>query len=110
MLEDPFLMAGYGVNAYFNVLDNFKIMFMMITLFSLPLFIIYGRHEGFKGWLSYPISRFTMGNLGGSSMMCKHKVLGDKIRLFCPPNSEIDANNAQFGILSNQFESHEYCH
>ena len=72
LLEKPFLIAGYGVNAYFQILDHFRMMFILITIFSLPLFYIYGTSIGLKGWKSFPVTRFTMGNLGGSSTMCKH--------------------------------------
>lgn len=95
-------MAGYGVNAYFNILESFRRMFIMITLFCLPLFFIYGSSIGLKGWKSFVIGRWTMGNLGGASMICKHQVLTKgQIRLLCPPNSVIDASNTVFGVLSN---------
>ena len=42
ILEDPYLMGGYGVNAYFNILDNLSRMFWFITLVCLPLYAIYG--------------------------------------------------------------------
>ena len=86
-------------------------MFILISLFCIPLFYIYGSGSGLKGWKSFPVTRFTLGNLGGSSTMCKHQILArGHIRLFCPPTSVIDGNNAAFGLLSNQFETHEYCH
>lgn len=111
MLNNPYLMAGYGVNAYFNILDSFRLMFMMITLFCLPLYFIYGTSIGLKGWKSFVIGRWTLGNLGGASMMCKHQVLTKgAIGLLCPPNSLIDARNAVFGVLSAQFDSHDVCH
>jgi len=77
-------------------------MFILISLFCLPLFYIYGSGSGLKGWKSFPVTRFTLGNLGGSSTMCKHQILArGHIRLFCPPTSVIDGNNAVFGLLSN---------
>ena len=39
--KEPFLMLGYGVNAYFNVLYFLSCMFICITIFSLPLYSIY---------------------------------------------------------------------
>lgn len=106
------MSAGYGVNAYFDTLDSFKLMFIMITLFCFPLYVYYGTGVGLKGWVSFnTMSRFTMGNLGGSSVICKHQMLTrGTLRLFCPPNSVIDARNIQYGVLSNQNEYHDQCH
>ena len=70
-MDNPFLMAGYGVNAYFEILDHFCLMFIVVTLFCIPLYYVYGSGVGLKGWKSFPVMRFTMGNLGGASMFCK---------------------------------------
>lgn len=104
-------MGGYGVNAYFNILDYLSKMFVFITLCCFPLYMMYGSGVGLKGWKSFPVMRFTLGNLGGSSTQCKQGTFSrGNIRLFCPPNSLIDTTDANFGIISNAFESHEYCH
>lgn len=111
LLENPYLMGGYGVNAYFNILDYLSQMFVFITLCCIPLYAIYGSGVGLKGWKSFPVMRFTLGNLGGSATQCKQGTFTrGNIRLFCPPNSLIDTSDANFGIISNKFESHEYCH
>lgn len=39
--DDPFLYLGYGVNAYFNTMLNLAKMFAMITLFVIPLYMVY---------------------------------------------------------------------
>ena len=39
--EDPFSFMGYGVNAYFDFLRSLANLFFMMTVFSIPLFIIY---------------------------------------------------------------------
>ena len=43
LLEDPFLILGFGVNSYFDFLLALSRMFLVITVFSLPLMIIYSR-------------------------------------------------------------------
>jgi len=45
MREDPFLYLGYGVNAYFNVMLNLSKMFGMITLFVIPLYMVYSENN-----------------------------------------------------------------
>lgn len=39
LLEDPFLYLGYGVNSYFRVMLSFFWMFVMVTLFYIPVFM-----------------------------------------------------------------------
>jgi hypothetical protein len=86
-------------------------MFMFITLCCIPLYVTYGQGIGLKGWKSFPLMRFTMGNMGGATTLCKQQALSNRqVKLLCPPNSVIDANNAIFGVISNQFETHQYCH
>jgi len=67
LLENPYLLGGYGVNAYFNILEYLSQMFVFITLCCIPLYFIYGSGVGLKGWKSFPVMRFTLGNLGGAN-------------------------------------------
>ena len=69
--EDPFLVLGYGVNAYFDMLSSLSLMFLCISVFCIPVFTLYGSHTAFSDWKSYPIARFTLGNMGSSSMFCQ---------------------------------------
>jgi hypothetical protein len=39
--EDPFLILGYGVNAYFDIILSLCYMCIVISLFALPLFKVY---------------------------------------------------------------------
>lgn len=47
--NDPFLILGYGVNAYLEILTSFSIMFLAITLFAFPIYIIYLSQSGYRG-------------------------------------------------------------
>ena len=38
-MDDPYLLLGYGVNAYFGTMMHLAKMFAMITLFILPVLI-----------------------------------------------------------------------
>lgn len=40
-IKKPFLLLGYGINAYFDLLQQLVYMFLMITLFSLPIYYLY---------------------------------------------------------------------
>lgn len=70
-LDEPYIVLGYGVNAYYQILASLAKMFFWIFVFTIPLLVIYGGGRYYEGYPSFPISRFFIGNFGGSSMMCK---------------------------------------
>ena len=39
--DDPYLLAGYGVNAFFSLMRSLMCMFLVISLFMLPVMMIY---------------------------------------------------------------------
>jgi hypothetical protein len=41
LVEDPFLILGYGINAYFDIMISLSTMCVMITLFMIPAFYAY---------------------------------------------------------------------
>jgi hypothetical protein len=84
-LSDPYLVLGYGVNAYFQILASLAKMFFWCFLFSIPMLYIYGSGSYYIGQKSFPISRFFIGNFGGSNMMCKsQRIATGRIDLECP--------------------------
>ena len=53
--EDPYLLLGFGVNSYFDVMLDLMKMFSVITIFLIPLFVIYSSNmqTPFKGHNNY---------------------------------------------------------
>jgi len=43
--ENPFLILGYGINAYFDLIQLLVYMFLMITIFCIPLLYIYSHNN-----------------------------------------------------------------
>lgn len=70
-LDEPYLILGYGINAYFAILASVSKMFFWVTVFAIPMYYIYSSGGHLKGFKSYPISQFSIGNFGGSTMFCK---------------------------------------
>ena len=67
----PFLLLGYGVNAYFDILNSLIWCFSCVTIFSIPIYILYANEVGFSDQgKSYLVSKFSLGNMGGSSISC----------------------------------------
>lgn len=46
-MDDPYLVLGYGVNAYYQILASLARMFFWVFLFSIPLLYIYGSSRYF---------------------------------------------------------------
>jgi hypothetical protein len=42
LIKEPFLMLGYGINAYFDLLLSLMYMFIVITIACTPIYIVYG--------------------------------------------------------------------
>jgi hypothetical protein len=109
--EEPFLILGYGVNSYFDLLSYMSIMFVIVTIFALPIMKIYSSHDGFSEHDNYPLSKFSLGNLGGSSVFCgQYRIGKGEADISCPKNTIIDTSNAVFGVMSVDLESKHYCH
>ena len=75
--QNPWILLGYGVNAYFDILYYLCCCFVFVTIFSLPIYSLYSNEKGFSDeGISRFLSRFSLGNLGGSSVTCAQNRLG----------------------------------
>jgi hypothetical protein len=86
-------------------------MFFWVFVFALPLFYIYGTGRFYEGQKSFPISRFFIGNFGGSITQCKQARLAvGSVDLECPKGTVFaDSSDIQIGALSNKFTSFTWC-
>ena len=81
---------------------------MAITVMIAPIFYIYMsgtylREEGLT-------QRTFLGNLGGSSTICKHRTLQhDTIKLECESGFVLDTSKTVFGVISNEFTFMGFC-
>jgi len=70
--EHPFMIAGYGVNSFFDIMKRLIFLFLVITLITFPMMMIYSKNtnQGIKGldkvsWKTN-FNAFTLGNMGGA--------------------------------------------
>ena len=83
--EDPYLILGYGLNAYFDVLDSLSKMLLAITIFMIPVFYMYSMGQAYNDQRSHIISQFMMGSLGGAGTRCIHSRMNEgNTELYCP--------------------------
>lgn len=64
--EDPYLILGYGVNAYMEIVAGFGKLYCALTFITLPLMLLYN----FYGEALGGSSSLFLGNLGSADMFC----------------------------------------
>jgi hypothetical protein len=110
--EDPYLLLGFGINSYFDLLLGFAGFFFQLAFWSLPLLIYYSSNsvKGLEGKSMYMLKQFSLGNLGGASTFCKQKSLGTGFALLeCPSGTIFDYEQAKYGLLSSELDDMTYC-
>ena len=78
IIDDPFLILGYGVNAYFDIMLSLVYLCLTITLFCLPMFYLYSNNNQnalAESTTLLGFAKFTLGNMGGSDVVCSNKKL-----------------------------------
>ena len=127
--NDPFLLLGYGINAFFEVIQSVMYMFVCITIFCIPLYLAYAGDdaEGLKqleakAW-KYNVHQFSLGNLGGAQVFCQQKRLkaADKLTLRCPNAASAHLQEGEYkaggqwresfevGVISGRSVNKTYC-
>lgn len=70
--QDPFLLLGFGMIAYRDLLQTFIVLFTILSLLMTPA-LYYYRYGGYNGYGDEDIGwkvGFTLGNMGYSSVQC----------------------------------------
>ena len=72
--KNLFLLLGYGVNSYFEVLREMMVMFAFISVALIPVFMIYNSNHqkelSHLPGMANMVSSLSMGNLGGAKTIC----------------------------------------
>ena len=76
--EDPFLMLGFGLNSYFQVVIQLLVMVCFITLFILPLLWIFSSYDNLAALPGYDFNQYTLGNMGGADAYCAQSGFSSK--------------------------------
>lgn len=117
--EEPFLLLGYGINAYFDIMISLSYLCLIIMIFLGPLFHYYSANEvkALDGSPGYYALKYTLGNLGGSSANCflsKYEQ-ASKIEMYCKNGGWFDttAENAadlfHVGLINVDADKNNYC-
>ena len=86
-------------------------MFIVISIFSLPMMSIYSSGNALENSRFYFINQFTLGNLGGSSIFCNQVDRTDgKMAISCPVGSTLETKHALFGLIMLSFKINTLAH
>lgn len=111
--DDPFLLLGFGMNAYFDTLRYLVILMSLCFLFSLPMMYIFSSYGAIRGAPRGVISQYSLGNMGGASTLCKSVPFSNpSITLTCPKGTELSSktiNDNEIGIISKNIAKNNWC-
>lgn len=65
--ENPMLVLGFGMNAYFKIIKAMLYMMFWVCIANLPLFWIYTQYDTFE---TMPLASVSLGNMGGAQSIC----------------------------------------
>jgi hypothetical protein len=66
--NNPFLILGFGINAYFKIIKAMLYMMFWVCIANIPLFYIFSQYDTHKG---FPLASLSLGNMGGADSICK---------------------------------------
>lgn len=116
--EDPFLLLGYGMNSYFQVMVELIWMCLVICLVAFPLMGIFAKYDALSA--AGGLSVYSLGNMGGSNAFCTQANFADKKSgLVAQCNTGYLSTTAiaentgapllDFGIIQASSDSFNYC-
>lgn len=115
LIDNPFLVLGFGINAYFDMMLQLCEMFFIITMFFIPVFVWY-RNNAESALATKelnPIKQlkaFSLGNMGGATTVCaQKKVKTNSIHIECPEGLFMDYDNIIFGAMSSELSVSYFC-
>ena len=68
--DDPFLLLGYGMNSYFEIMVQLMIMVGLVSLVTIPLQLKFASFSALENYAGYDWNQFTLGNMGGADVFC----------------------------------------
>lgn len=109
--EDPFLILGYGINAYFEIISSLFWMMTVISIVFIPVLAVYADNT-VNGLAQQPkaiINMWSLGNMGSSTVSCKSAPLAHERLSFSCPMGLIDVMHPSLGIMNTGLRTKVFC-
>ena len=68
--KNPFLLLGFGINSYFQIMLQLMYFMLLISCLAIPMMYYFSTFNGTKGQVGYYFSQFSLGNIGGAKTYC----------------------------------------
>ena len=105
--KDPYLLYGFGIIAYFDLITMMMILFSVLTLLNLPALFIYSSYSGIQYQKGY--SSMMLGNFGESSSQCVASPISTgSIFMTCPTG--VISSVYQPGLISRNDVQKDTCY
>lgn len=105
VVEDPFMLLGYGINSFFDLMYSLFWFAIFVTIFMMPL--MYQFSKNYSGLIKenrYIFNQFSLGNMGGTTISCTQHLLQDKKFTSTCYDGLMSADKAKFGVLNEKLD------
>jgi len=80
--QDPYLLYGFGIVAYFDLMKMLMLLFTVLSLLAVPSIYLFSSYSGIPDARGY--ATFSLGNMGYNGPECFQSPLAtDSIILKC---------------------------
>lgn len=109
--EAPFLILGYGINAYFEIISSLFWMMTLISIVFIPVLAVYADNtvNGLAGQPKAIINMWSLGNMGSSAVSCRTAPLSHGRLSFSCPMGFIDVMHPNMGIMNTGLKTKVFC-
>ena len=107
--EDPFILLGYGINSFFDLMSQLFWFAIFVTIFFIPLMTEFYNQKGLKHEPRYVFNQFSLGNMGGSDIQCSQHSLSDGLFVAECIHKVLNTTKAKYGVLSTELDKQTYC-
>ena len=96
--KDPYLILGFGMIAYKDLLFTLIMLFSFLTIIISPAFFYFDKYNGINKNIRKPYVQYSLGNMVYTTTQCSLIPLGAGaesnnfyVPLSCPTNTSYDA-------------------
>jgi hypothetical protein len=110
LAEDPYLKLGYGLICYRSMMENLILGFFILTCIMAPTLEIYKRNAAVDMYVSDSWYKYSLGNLGYSSVECA--IVPQKLQniaLQCPYGNIGKIVDNGYGINAINLDTLDFC-
>ncbi len=112
--DDPYLILGFGMIAYRDLLFTMIIIFSILTVVMMPAFFFFQKYDGIRPAAQKSYVKYSLGNMGYSTAQCSLIPLGAgdyedsfQVPLECPFGTFGTAYS--FGVNKQSLLPNNYC-